>query len=320
MKTRQLQPTTNYYKLLKGLVMMSIFTFCFGVANAQCLAGYTYSVDPSNNGQVNFTNTSTPTPSPMYYWSFGDGTGSYSSDPTHVFATGTYVVCLTAYDSTGVDSSGVFTGCSATFCDSITVVNDSTPAGGGCTAYFVVVQDSTNLYNYFVYNYSTTAGVSTTYLWDFGDGTTDTSAYPSHTYPLDATYYLCLTITDGAGCTATYCDTVAAGHGMSSVITVNVVNPVTAGIHESEITSTFQNYPNPFSGSTTIHYTISKDASVELNVVDLLGNKIATVDSGNKTSGEHSIVWNAGEVSQGMYLLQMNVNSHVNSKKIIVTK
>ena len=36
------------------------------------------------------------------------------------------------------------------------------------------------------------------YVWDFGDGTpTSTSAYPSHTYAVDGTYTITLTVTDG---------------------------------------------------------------------------------------------------------------------------
>lgn len=42
-----------------------------------------------------------------------------------------------------------------------------------------------------------TGGVSPyTYLWDFGDGTTDTNANPSHTYDTAGTYAVTLTVTD----------------------------------------------------------------------------------------------------------------------------
>jgi PKD repeat protein len=49
-----------------------------------------------------------------------------------------------------------------------------------------------------------------TFAWDFGDGSTSTSANPSHTYAASGTYYVCLTVTDtvGGGCSNTSCDSV----------------------------------------------------------------------------------------------------------------
>ena len=78
----------------------------------------------------------------MYYWTFGDGSTSTVANPYHVYpAAGTYNVCL--YVSSSTDST-----CNYTSCGTVTTTGGGTP---GCSAYFVVVQDSTNLYNYFVY-------------------------------------------------------------------------------------------------------------------------------------------------------------------------
>ena len=49
---------------------------------------------------------------------------------------------------------------------------------------------------------------SVTYAWDFGDGNTSSAMFPSHTYSANGVYFACLTITDGAGCSDTYCDSV----------------------------------------------------------------------------------------------------------------
>lgn len=79
-------------------------------------------------------------------------------------------------------------------------------------------------------------------------------------------------------------------------------------------------YPNPFNASTTISYSILKAAKVELTILDLLGNKIATVDSDNKSAGNHSTIWNTETVAEGMYTLQLKVDNQISSKKIIITK
>jgi len=58
-----------------------------------------------------------------------------------------------------------------------------------------------------------------TYDWSWGDGTHDTTRYPSHVYADSGSYTVCLTITDQC-VTDTYCD--SSVHGVRAF---NVVNP-----------------------------------------------------------------------------------------------
>ena len=190
---------------------------------------------------------------------------------------------------------------------------------GLCDAIFYVSQDSANLFNYFVYNASTTPSGTMTYLWDFGDGSTSTLAYPSHTYATTTPVTLCLTITDAGGCTDIFCDSITPGMMMSSVFTINVVNPLTVEENTSSILA-LENYPNPFSDNTTINYAINKEANVSICIVDLLGNTIAEIENENKASGEYSVTWNSEGVADGMYLLQLKVNNDIKTKKIVINK
>lgn len=299
---------------------------CLTVTNflATCTSTYCDSIriSSSSSGSCNalfgsadsvtffqFYDASTGAGSLTYFWDFGDGTNSTTvGDETHVYASaGTYLVCLTVSDTSG--------SCSDTYCNYVTVMGGTLPS---CYAGFSIVQDSTNLFNYFIYNYSTSSG-TITYLWDFGDGSSSTLAYPSHTYATTSPVTICLTITDGASCTDTYCDSITPGMMMSSVFTINVLNPMGVSENENTITS-LENYPNPFSDNTTINYAINKEATVSISVVDLLGNTIAEIVNENKASGEYSITWNSQTVSDGMYLLQLKVNNDIKTKKIIVNK
>ncbi|GIV34725.1 MAG: hypothetical protein KatS3mg031_2260 [Chitinophagales bacterium] len=45
------------------------------------------------------------------------------------------------------------------------------------------------------------------FLWDFGDGTTSSQQHPNHTYTSNGRYYVCLTATNAQG-SDTYCDSV----------------------------------------------------------------------------------------------------------------
>ena len=55
--------------------------------------------------------------------------------------------------------------------------------------------------------FSNTSAGATTYLWDFGDGNTDTTASPSHSYATIGTYTVCLTASGPCG-TDSVCQTV----------------------------------------------------------------------------------------------------------------
>ncbi|MFN3852625.1 MAG: PKD domain-containing protein, partial [Spirosomataceae bacterium] len=57
-------------------------------------------------------------------------------------------------------------------------------------------------YNFNSSSSTATSGIAS-YLWDFGDGSTATTANPSHSYVTTGTYFVNLTVTDNNGCKAT---------------------------------------------------------------------------------------------------------------------
>ena len=275
-------------------------------------SGYFYSVNDAVGNGVSFYSSVSGSVD-TYSWDFGDGNTSTAANPYYVYGSaGTYYACLTVSSSTD-------TACHYTDCQTITTGN---PAGG-CSANFVIIQDSTNLYNYWVYSYANSNNL-TTYFWSFGDGTSSALQYPSHTYSGSGPYTLCLTVTDStfAGlCTATYCDSIWPGHGVNQVTTLNVYNPATIGIAEhNALTESLENYPNPFTGSTTIAYTVNQNTAVELSLSDLLGNKIAVIETGNKTSGSYKTTFDASSVSAGIYLLQLKTDTKLTTKKLVIAK
>ena len=88
---------------------------------------------------------------------------------------------------------------------------------------------------------------------------------------------------------------------MSSTFTINVL-PL--GVTEDALTITaLENYPNPFSDYTTINYTIRKDATVSISILDLLGNTVTALENGNQVSGEHTTSFYSSNIAEGMYLL-----------------
>jgi len=124
------------------------------------------------------------TPNSILEYSFGDGTYGYSYNPTHTYdSSGTYTACLFVYD---VDSIGDTLLCDS-FCQTVTIA-----ATSNCTASFSAYPDSVNMSasSYPVVFDNNSTGVN--YLWNFGDGSSDTAQNPTHTYTTAGTYTVCL--------------------------------------------------------------------------------------------------------------------------------
>ena len=72
-----------------------------------------------------------------------------------------------------------------------------------------------------------------------------------------------------------------------------------------------QNYPNPFNCVTGISYSMPVESMVKLEIFNLLGQRIKTLDYGLKASGLHHSYWdgtdyNGIQVSSGHYLYRLS--------------
>ena len=81
-----------------------------------------------------------------------------------------------------------------------------------------------------------------------------------------------------------------------------------------------QNYPNPFNPATTIKYSISKPAFVNLTVYDLLGRVINTLVNENKSIGTYEIVFDGNKLASGTYFYRIQAGGFSQTKKLILLK
>ncbi len=141
-----------------------------------------------NNHQFVFTNNSTIAFGTMQYnWNLGDGTILTTPNVSHSYAdTGTFVVRLIATSDQGCIDSVSY----------IVTVYESPVA-----AFDVNTRAICQKINDFIFTNSSTLGVGTMrYLWDFGDGNTDTARNARHYYRDPGTYTVRLTTTSEKGC------------------------------------------------------------------------------------------------------------------------
>ncbi len=82
-----------------------------------------------------------------------------------------------------------------------------------------------------------------------------------------------------------------------------------------------QNYPNPFNPKTAISYQLAFNSEVDLSIYNLLGQKMVTLDSGQKGPGLHSITWDASAFASGVYFYRIKTDKgFVQTKKLLLQK
>lgn len=80
------------------------------------------------------------------------------------------------------------------------------------------------------------------------------------------------------------------------------------------------NYPNPFNPSTTIGFGLPQTSRVELAVYNMLGQKVRTLDSGTRSAGVHTSVWDglsdSGRLcASGVYIYRIQAVSLDGSRR-----
>jgi len=81
-----------------------------------------------------------------------------------------------------------------------------------------------------------------------------------------------------------------------------------------------QNYPNPFNPSTTISFSIPSLEFVSLKIYDILGREVTTLVSTQLAQGDHSVNWNAQNISSGVYFCRLEVGTHRQVRSLILIK
>ena len=157
---------------------------------------------------VTFQNNSSPAPVAST-WDFGDGTTSSQINPTKTFlSAGTYPVRLMNNYGNCIDS----------ITQNVTVISQP-PVN-------FTVSDSTACTTPFTVQFTDTSPAATTWLWNFGDGSSSNLQNPSHTYTTGGVFDVSLTITLPGGCTNTITKSQLI---RISAATVNIANVPAGG-------------------------------------------------------------------------------------------
>lgn len=87
----------------------------------------------------------------------------------------------------------------------------------------------------------------------------------------------------------------------------------------------YQNYPIPFNPSTGIPFSFPLNQGIRLNIYDLLGKEVLTVNFKKLSMGNHTFKWDGknqlgNSVGAGVYFYRLENNSKTFIKKMILLK
>jgi surface protein len=82
----------------------------------------------------------------------------------------------------------------------------------------------------------------------------------------------------------------------------------------------YQNYPNPFNPTTTIRFGLPESADVSLEVYTVLGQKVMTLVNENRSAGWHTVSFNGGGLSSGVYVYRIQAGGMVQTRKLLLMK
>jgi 1,4-alpha-glucan branching enzyme len=81
-----------------------------------------------------------------------------------------------------------------------------------------------------------------------------------------------------------------------------------------------QNYPNPFNPATTIRYELETADFVNLNVYNIIGQKIATLVQKKQAAGSYEITFKAASLSSGIYFYEIKTEQFSDIKRMLLLK
>ena len=78
--------------------------------------------------------------------------------------------------------------------------------------------------------------------------------------------------------------------------------------------------PNPFNPATQVEYEIDQAGQMILSVYNVTGQKVSELYNGYQSEGTYNVVWDASEMSSGVYYISMLMNGHQETMKAVLVK
>ncbi|MCI4670208.1 MAG: PKD domain-containing protein [Bacteroidia bacterium] len=151
-------------------------------------------------------------------------------------------------------------------------------------------------------DFTATTQNASSYLWDFGDGSTDSTAVANHIYTSNGSYVVVLVVSNACG----------------SDTTTQVVNVTSVNIDEL-LEMGISIYPNPNEGKFTVSVENLTQKETRLSVLDMKGKRVYTTTWSSFTTGNNKTVEIPG-LAKGVYMLQVQHGDRIGYTKLLIER
>jgi hypothetical protein len=84
--------------------------------------------------------------------------------------------------------------------------------------------------------------------------------------------------------------------------------------------SVSQNVPNPFNGQTVVSYNLNEASTVSIQIMDVAGKVISTINEGTQAAGAHNITVDGSTLAVGTYFYTLTAGNYQVTKRMVVSK
>lgn len=159
------------------------------------------------------------------------------------------------------------------------------------------------------------------YYWSWGDGSTSTGRYPTHTYTSAGTKYIYLDVTNAnrtcgdSLVKAIFIDTLGGFHKTNGSYTIKVVAPKIAGIAFEQSNASITLTSNLVRETAELNFkSIASNEAVKIEILSYDGRKVMSL---NETNTGNKLLINTAKLSQGMYFMTVSIGQNTSLVKFI---
>lgn len=97
---------------------------------------------------------------------------------------------------------------------------------------------------------------------------------------------------------------------------LEALSDVSTSLSRAEQKILTQNYPNPFSHTTTIAFKLEKAALVQIDIIDISGKKVRELVSGQYSAGEQEVQFNRDGLKSGVYFYSIKAGDKIDTRRM----
>ncbi len=79
-------------------------------------------------------------------------------------------------------------------------------------------------------------------------------------------------------------------------------------------------FPNPFTSSTALSFTLPEVGRARLAVYDVLGREVAVLAEAPHAAGEHTVTWRPDDLASGVYLVRLEAGGAAATRRVLLLR